>query len=332
MVNLVPLNSIAHLINNGDYIEWAVDQFFVTQNSDDKVIVLVDKNGGQVSTIAQYDPIKDIFSEPISTNISVRPLQSSRLRSYLKSLDKNVLIELLNKLGITKDGMCNIPSEKFSIEYSLQEINRYMKPDEKDCIVHNVREINTIQWHMGKSFRDLQTLNLSFIQGFSQLTPYHVGPLDDETSIILNDIYNMNILGAITFNSQPYEKFAINGTIIRSRSYVDFYYDSNKAHRLIDRLKNYSHLIVAFINKNNKFVYNKPFGYDEKYPLHQDFILNEWEDNYDTSFFYDLFYDSHIFGDNFKPLVENELTQIRVVNTRFDDSLLPLIISSIISQ
>ena len=92
-------------------------------------------------------------------------------------------------------------------------------------------------WSIGTTFNDLQALNLMYLQGLIPISPYYLGSLDSESSIIISQLYELNKLDIITCSSQPYEHdTSYTGEIYRQRPYLNFYYHSSKINQLISRL------------------------------------------------------------------------------------------------
>lgn len=54
-----------------------------------------------------------------------------------------------------------------------------------------------------QSYRDLQDVNILFLQGVLKKTPYHYGPIDDETIPLLEKLVTINDLGFISVMGQP---------------------------------------------------------------------------------------------------------------------------------
>jgi len=55
-----------------------------------------------------------------------------------------------------------------------------------------------------KNWQDLCNTNLDFLQGKQNETFYHLGPINEETNTILNELIQLNSNGFFTTNSQPY--------------------------------------------------------------------------------------------------------------------------------
>lgn len=54
-----------------------------------------------------------------------------------------------------------------------------------------------------KTAEELCLFILSFLKGKNKSTPWHCGPLNDESQMIINDLYKLNNFGFISVDSQP---------------------------------------------------------------------------------------------------------------------------------
>ena len=54
-----------------------------------------------------------------------------------------------------------------------------------------------------QTYRDLQDVNILFLQGKLKKTPYHLGPVDEETIPLLENLITINDLGFISVMGQP---------------------------------------------------------------------------------------------------------------------------------
>jgi hypothetical protein len=61
-------------------------------------------------------------------------------------------------------------------------------------------------WRTAKDFSDLITLNQKFLSGQIPKTPYHGGPIDEETIPLLPGLLKLHDFGLFTICSQPYEQ------------------------------------------------------------------------------------------------------------------------------
>lgn len=61
------------------------------------------------------------------------------------------------------------------------------------------------RWGLAKTFEDFSKLNIEFLEGKHYTTPWHGGPIEDETFTVLNEMKELNRLGFLTASSQPGE-------------------------------------------------------------------------------------------------------------------------------
>lgn len=60
-------------------------------------------------------------------------------------------------------------------------------------------------WRAAEDFSDLLVLNQKFLLGEIPETPYHCGPIDDETIPLVESLLRLHDFQLLTDNSQPYE-------------------------------------------------------------------------------------------------------------------------------
>lgn len=87
--------------------------------------------------------------------------------------------------------------------------------------------------------QQLAAATIGFLRGETDQTPAHLGPIDEETVCLVEDLVRINELGFITDNSQPGERDEFGS----QRAWVDGYCDNMTAHR-IDRALASSEVIV----------------------------------------------------------------------------------------
>jgi hypothetical protein len=58
-------------------------------------------------------------------------------------------------------------------------------------------------WLGVTNFADLQSVMMRFLDGEVRSTPFHLGPLDSESALILDELKALTTKGFVTFNSQP---------------------------------------------------------------------------------------------------------------------------------
>jgi len=132
---------------------------------------------------------------------------------------------------------------------------------------------------------------LLFIENITKASSTHAGPLDDESSLIQNELSQLNRLDCVTINSQPYEQETVNGIMYRARPFVFFYYPKRKINQLIQLFmyNNTTTLMTVYSPDTKVVMYNSEI-YTELsnskglFPLHQDFINGNWVESYYTSF------------------------------------------------
>jgi hypothetical protein len=83
-----------------------------------------------------------------------------------------------------------------------------------------------------KTWQDLCDTNIDFLQGKQDETFYHLGPTNEETDSILNELIQLNSNGFFTTNSQPY----INKPDNKQISYLEFNLPYEITHKLLPEL------------------------------------------------------------------------------------------------
>ena len=59
------------------------------------------------------------------------------------------------------------------------------------------------QWRAAEAWKDFMDLNRAFLRGESRLTPYHLGPIYEETNDLVPTLIRLHDYGILTFQSQP---------------------------------------------------------------------------------------------------------------------------------
>lgn len=81
-------------------------------------------------------------------------------------------------------------------------------------------------WKTAKDFSDLITLNQKFLLGHIPETPFHCGPIDEETIPLVPGLLELHKFGLFTIGSQPYEQVINESTKgydeCQQRPYVAF--------------------------------------------------------------------------------------------------------------
>ena len=182
------------------------------------------------------------------------------------------------------------------------------------------------QWSSGKTFLDLQTLNLMFVQGFLPASPNHLAPLDPETNLILPQINLMNRLDMITTNSQPhmiFPDYRDPRVIVHQYPFVVFVYPRFKANSLDELVQKYldSALVVKYdfqTKQGTEIVFpDDRYLIDDQVLTSVDYLGEEmveriptWVDPESAPVeLYEL-------GTNFEPLVQNDLVAYAVNDLR----------------
>ena len=62
------------------------------------------------------------------------------------------------------------------------------------------------KWETAETFPDLITLNRRYLQGDIPTTPYHCGPIEEETHQLVSGLLRLHDFGILTYQSQPYER------------------------------------------------------------------------------------------------------------------------------
>lgn len=151
-------------------------------------------NGLEKSLI---DNVSTVISNILKNNPKFK-LLNIKIKYSLK--DTMLIIEIIVKENIQiQENLDN------KIYQYLSKVN--IDSDSKRMYTSCVDNFTRIAWTASKTFKDLQTLTLMFIQNYLKSTPYHMGPLDEESYLISNKLYDITRFDFITTNSQPYEEF-----------------------------------------------------------------------------------------------------------------------------
>ena len=115
-----------------------------------------------------------------------------------------------------------------------------------------------------KSYDDLIKANVAFLQGKVRRTPYHCGPIDNETIPLVEDLVKINNYGFISTNGQPSQ---IIGPFIRNFETPMNYNPPNvcigereilylqKPHIIGYLPKKYVHSFIDFMRNHEDFYY-----------------------------------------------------------------------------
>jgi len=198
--------------------------------------------------------------------------------------------------------------------------------------VSEAAKVTRMQWSSGKTFEDLQSLNLAFLSGFINETPYHFGPLDPESNIILKQLHLMNRLDMITYNSQPHESFPSyfkpNATVVQY-PFVDFVFPRLKSADFNELLKKYidfaritqidplNNKLEVIANPNPKYLVEGKLPFDIEYYNGQ-IKVNETRK-------ITQYHDDVLLGENFKNLLQKDLIIYWIDSAKPDNELFSIL-------
>ena len=143
-----------------------------------------------------------------------------------------------------------------------------------------------------KNHYDFIKLNLDFLHGKIDITPYHYGKINDETHEILDELIKMNEYGILTIESQP----GCNKKRLKQKPYVCFY--SNKENAFIMRqLEKYKCLIrISYREKilycSEKLIcpYTITVSDGEDFSFIQDFIYDDIKEYNKEEYYVEIIY------------------------------------------
>jgi hypothetical protein len=104
-------------------------------------------------------------------------------------------------------------------------------------------------WRTAKSFSDLCVLNRKFLRGEIEETPYHCGPIVEETIPLVESLLRLHDFQMLTHNSQPYTDaypslFEGKWYQGKQRPYVSFVVPRKHAVSLFRKLKERQEVVV----------------------------------------------------------------------------------------
>lgn len=311
---------ISQKLQRGDIINFNV----LAKYSDDNTLMeFIDKQGNKYQAIVYHDKINNQISPP-------------RVASVPQVLEK---LKVSNIAPIIPSKIIKYPIDPDAFESSkLHHVQSMIDLDQRE-LFEQYKNLTALLWASGSTFRDLQALNLAFLQGFLLYAPYHFGPLDPESNIILEPLNAMNRLDMLTVNSQPYEEFPhyLTKIPIRQRPYIDFYYWNDKAPQLAQMLIQRKPSVVINtlrFSDGIQMLYgaNKPLPLmKDRLPGSQDFKNGQWVEDYGTSMPIKVDNEGYLhrleeFGPNFVTLIQQNLTFIMVVDINFDNTMIEEIV------
>jgi hypothetical protein len=104
------------------------------------------------------------------------------------------------------------------------------------------------KWGFAKSFEEFSKLNIEFLEGKHYSTPWHGGPIENETFDVLNEMKKLNSLGFITASSQP-GKIEYDYT---QNAYVEGLVSIEAAKKLETLSNNYPSIAITWLPSRNR--------------------------------------------------------------------------------
>ena len=130
-----------------------------------------------------------------------------------------------------------------------------------------------------ETFQELCNINIKFLQGFYDHTAYHVGPVDEETVPLLENLCLLNSLGCYTYNGQPTvsiirqdQGHSVIWRCFQSRGYLDFFIQKKHVPALCTFL-NETHGIYYAIDQGGYFINTIPINEGQRFPLHREALI-----------------------------------------------------------
>jgi hypothetical protein len=112
-----------------------------------------------------------------------------------------------------------------------------------------------------RTYQDVVDANVAFVVGDLQETPYHHGPLDEESEPLRDDLVAINAAGAVTVNSQPaaYDitwNAAVGWRFWRQRPYLEFYVHKKTLAVLLPLLTGHADVYCEIRQPDQSVVYS----------------------------------------------------------------------------
>jgi hypothetical protein len=174
-------------------------------------------------------------------------------------------------------------------------MDQYIIEDAKEfgISVEELQEDIDCRWYQVKTYDDLLKLNIEFINGKIERTPYHWGPLHTSSQQLIDNLVELHHYGILTVNGQeslcnyniyqpgrPNIEKLISGydydilmkdhwTSVEQRGYLCFYVNIDNielAKSLIEQLHHNDKNLIYKIIQNNKIITNMP-EQDKKFNL-----------------------------------------------------------------
>lgn len=144
----------------------------------------------------------EIFDRDEVSSIS-NNLYHFKLSNLGKRMDSKLIDKIIGSFNFKVEVGENETKSKIIQHYENDNIDKLRMYEYEDV----VKTFTLSAWSSSNSLEDIQTLMMMFILGYLTSTPEHFGPLDPESNIISDELYNINRLGFITHDSQPYDRF-----------------------------------------------------------------------------------------------------------------------------
>ena len=150
-------------------------------------------------------------------------------------------------------------------------------------------------WDNVYTYQELQKATIKFLKGKLNETPYHFGPIHKETKLILPQLLEMNKLGCVTLNSEPFLEEEHKGKYYRQRPYIDFYMHNKYIDDFVTeflKLNDTAMIKITDISYENGgafIIYSNCdlTSYDKKIDLHQVKINDVYTDYHESTIWLD---------------------------------------------
>lgn len=122
-----------------------------------------------------------------------------------------------------------------------------MRPKTNNCEGEHFEK----PWKAAKDFSEILNLNRKFLLGEISQTPYHGGPVDDETLPLIKGLLELHDFGLLTEDSQPFEHLCGRDENdyfeYEQRPYVSFLVsnDNDQVLKFFEMLKNRSEIMTC---------------------------------------------------------------------------------------
>jgi hypothetical protein len=134
------------------------------------------------------------------------------------------------------------------------------------------------EYQDAKTFRELCNINVKFLKGIYDHSAYHMGPVDEETVPLVQNLCLLNSLGCYTFNGQPSRSFvkrdgdhSVIWRCYQSRGYLDFFISDEHVSRLKDFLSTKD---VYYAIESSDTVWSTiPIKEGQRFPLHREALI-----------------------------------------------------------